>query len=74
VDWSTLQLLGQQMTNNDAALVNEPEPPGKRGKSPNLYSWVLGILLGAVLTAVLVGALVWLSTGIGLLALLRGVT
>ena len=60
------------MTNDNPPLVNEPEPRGKRGKSRNLYSWVLGILLGAVLTVVLVGALVWLSTGIGLLGLLRG--
>jgi hypothetical protein len=37
-----------------------------------MRSWVLGILFGAVLTVVLVGALVWLSTGIGLLGLLRG--
>ena len=60
------------MTNDNAPLVNEPEPRGKRGKSWNLHSWVLGILLGAVLTVVLVGALVWLPTGIGLLGLLRG--
>jgi hypothetical protein len=41
-----------------------------RGRSRNLYSWVLGGFLGAVLTVVLVGALVWLSTGIGLLGLM----
>ena len=70
--WSTLQLLGKPMTNDNAPLVNEPEPHGKRGKSRNLHAWVLGILLGAVLTVVSVGALVWLSTGIGLLGLLRG--
>jgi hypothetical protein len=33
-------------------------------------SWILGILLGAVLTLFLVGTLVWLSTGLGLSALL----
>jgi len=60
------------MTNENAPLVNEPEPRGKRGKSRNLHSWILGTLLGAVLTVVLVGALAWLSTGIGLLGLLRG--
>jgi hypothetical protein len=40
-----------------------------------VYSWVLGTLLGAALTVVLVGALVWLSTGLGLLhlmSILRG--
>jgi len=35
-----------------------------------LFSWVLGAFFGAVLTIVLVGALVWLSTGIGLLELM----
>jgi hypothetical protein len=60
------------MTNDNAPLVNEPEPHGKQGKLRNLHAWFLGILLGAVLTVVLVGALVWLSTGIGLLGLLRG--
>ncbi len=40
-----------------------------------MYSWVLGTFLGAVLTIVLVGALVSLSTGLGLLhlmSILRG--
>jgi hypothetical protein len=72
VAWFTLQLLGKQMTNDNTPLVNEPEPSGKRGKSRNLHSWILGILFGAALAVVLVGALVWLSTGIGLLGLLRG--
>ena len=35
-----------------------------------MYSWVKGIFLGAVLTVVLVGALVWMTTGLGLLHLL----
>jgi hypothetical protein len=46
-----------------------------QGRSRKLYSWVLGALLGAVLTVALVGALVWLSTGIGalgLMGILRG--
>ena len=43
---------------------------GAQGTSRKLYSWVLGAFLGAVLTVVLVGALVWLSTGIGLLGLM----
>jgi hypothetical protein len=72
VAWFTLQLLGKQMTNDNAPIANEPEPRGKRGKSRNLRSWILGILFGAALAVVLVGALVWLSTGIGLLGLLRG--
>jgi hypothetical protein len=35
-----------------------------------VYSWVLGALLGAVLTIILLGAVVWFSTGLGLLHLL----
>src|ERR1700692_2738404 len=60
------------MTNDNAPIANEPAPRGKRGKAPNPRSLVLGILFGAALAVVLVGALVWLSTGIGLLGLLRG--
>jgi hypothetical protein len=49
---------------------NEPAPLAIRGNSRSKYSWVLGALLGAVLTVILVGALVWLSTGLGLLHLM----
>ena len=35
-----------------------------------MYSWALGALLGAVLTVILMGALVKLSTGLGLLHLM----
>lgn len=58
------------MTTGNAPLVNEAQTRGMRGKSRTLYSWVLGTLLGAVFAVVLVGALVWLSTGIGLLGLM----
>src|ERR1700692_2298145 len=58
------------MTTDNAPLVNETESRGRRGKSRTLYSCVLGTLLGAVFAVVLVGALVWLSTGIGLLGLM----
>src|SRR3974377_1728921 len=44
---------------------------GKRGNSRPAYSWILGGFLGIVLTVVLAGALVWLSTGLGLLHLIR---
>jgi Protein of unknown function (DUF4230) len=46
-----------------------------REKPRSRYSWVLGIVAGAVLAIVLAGALLWLSTGIGLASLfgmLRG--
>ena len=58
------------MTIANAPLANEREARGPRGNSRTLYSWVLGTLLGAALTVVLVGALVWLSTGIGVLGLM----
>jgi hypothetical protein len=41
-----------------------------RGTSRSLFSWVLGALLGAVLTVVLIGAVAWFSTGIGILGLM----
>lgn len=34
------------------------------------FAWILGGLVGAILTAVLVGALVWMATGVGLLHML----
>jgi hypothetical protein len=41
-----------------------------RKKPRRLLSWILAALLGAVLTVGLVGALVWMSTGLGLMGLL----
>jgi hypothetical protein len=58
------------MTNDITPLANEPTPHGTLGSSRRVYAWVLGALLGAVLTLILIGALVWLSTGLGLLHLL----
>ena len=58
------------MTIDNTPLAIEPATPGKRGNSRNLRSWVMGTFLGAVLTVVLVGALVWLSSGLGLLHLI----
>jgi hypothetical protein len=52
------------MTIDDAP--NELATRATRGNSRSLFSWLLGILLGAVLTVVLLGA-VWLSTALGLL-------
>ena len=67
--------MGKQMTIHNAPVANEPATRGTRGKSRNVYSWVKGIFLGAVLAVVLVGALVWMSTGLGLfhlMSILRG--
>ncbi|MGB8457385.1 MAG: DUF4230 domain-containing protein [Candidatus Acidiferrum sp.] len=58
------------MTIENPAPANEPVPRRNRGNSRSAYSWVLGALLGAVLTVVLIGALVWLSTGLGLFHLI----
>jgi hypothetical protein len=58
------------MTIDNASLAVEPATRGKRRNSRNLRSWILGTFLGAVLTVVLAGALVWLSSGLGLLHLI----
>jgi Protein of unknown function (DUF4230) len=58
------------MTMDNAPLANEAPTRGKRGTSRKVYSWVLGAVLGAVVTLVLLGALVSLSTGLGLLHLI----
>jgi hypothetical protein len=58
------------MTMDDTPLANEPATRGMRGNSRSLRSWILGSFLGAVLTVVLIGALVWFSTGLGFLHLL----
>lgn len=63
------------MTIDNAAPACKPATRGTLGSSRNVYSWVLGTLLGAILTLVLVGALVWLSSGLGLwhlMSTLRG--
>src|SRR6202045_4013579 len=58
------------MTIDNTPLAIEPATREKRGNSRNLRSWVLGTFLGAVLTVVLVGALVPLASGLGLLHLM----
>jgi hypothetical protein len=58
------------MTIQNEPLTNEPAPLAIRENTRNKYSWVVAALLGAVLTVILIGALVWLSTGLGLLHLM----
>jgi len=58
------------MTIDNAPPGNAPDTRDTRGKPRSVSSWILGTLLGAVITVVLAGALVWLSTGIGLLSLM----
>jgi len=63
------------MTTDNAARGSNQATRGMPGSSQNVTSRVPGILLGAGLTLVLVGALVWLSSGIGLwhlMSMLRG--
>jgi hypothetical protein len=58
------------MTIDKVPLANEPAPIKTRGKSRSVYSWAPSALLGAFLTVILLGAVVWLSTGLGLLHLM----
>jgi len=58
------------MKTDNSPLTSETETRVMRGKSRSLRSWILGILFGAVLTVALAGALVWLSTGVGILGLM----
>jgi hypothetical protein len=64
------EVVGKQMTIDNPPLPNEPAPRGTRGNSRSVYSWVLGASLGAILTVILMGALLWLSSGLGLLHLI----
>jgi Protein of unknown function (DUF4230) len=43
---------------------------GEARRTSRASSWILGILSGAILTVLLAGAVVWLSTGLGLFHLL----
>lgn len=59
------------MTTHNIPLASEPAPPVSRGNSRSVYSWFLGALLGAILTVILLGAVVWFSTGLGLFHLIN---
>jgi hypothetical protein len=67
--WSTLKL-GKKMTVENTPLADDLATRATRGNSRNWRSWILGSLLGAVLTVILVAALVWLLTGLGLFHLI----
>jgi len=58
------------MTMDNVPLVTDPVTRGRGGNSRSLRTWVLGTFLGAVITVVLIGALVWFSGGLGFLHLL----
>ena len=58
------------MSVDNTPLGNEQITREVRGRSRRTRSWVLGLFWGMVLTVVLVGILVWSSTGLGLLQLM----
>lgn len=60
------------MTIENPPLADDMAPHGMRGNSRSVYSWILAAFLGAVFTVLLIGGLVWLSTGLGLLQLADG--
>lgn len=63
------------MTIDHAPHANEPPTPAKPANFRTLRSWLLGTVLGALLTVALIGALVWMASGFGLfhlMSLLRG--
>jgi len=58
------------LTTDKTLLADEPEPLKTRGNSRSVYSWVPSAFLGAFLTVILLGAVIWLSSGLGLLHLM----
>jgi hypothetical protein len=58
------------MTVENTSPAGGPASRATPGNSRNWRSWILGSFLGAAFTIVLVGALVWLSTGLGLFHLI----
>jgi len=58
------------MSVDNQPLLIEPEFRDTRARNSRASSWILGILLGAVLAVILVGAVMWLVTGVGLLHLM----
>jgi hypothetical protein len=57
------------MTTDNASFTGKPATMTPE-KSRRRYSWVLGMVVGAVLAVVLVAVLLWSSTGIGLASLM----
>jgi Protein of unknown function (DUF4230) len=54
----------------DNAPLDIASPPSSSPRTRSRFSWFLGALLGVALTVVLLAAVVWWSTGLGLLHLL----
>jgi len=58
------------MATQNPPLPTDPPIRETPRKSANLFPWILGILSGAILTVLLLAALIWLSTGLGLFHLI----
>src|ERR1700726_1822760 len=58
------------MSIENPPVVNEPVTRSTHRTPSTISPWVWGILSGAILTIVLIGAMVWLSPGLGLLHLM----
>src|ERR1700721_2118781 len=65
------EVRANSMTIDNTPLTNEPAPRATPGKPRTVSPWVLGAFLGAVLSVILLGALVWFSTGLGLFHLIN---
>jgi hypothetical protein len=63
------------MTADNSPIANQPPTPAKPANTRTLRSWLLGTVLGALLTLVFIAALVWMASGFGLfhlMSMLRG--
>jgi hypothetical protein len=60
------------MATKNPPLPTDPTIGETPRKSSNPFPWILGILSGAILTVLLLAALIWLSTGLGLFHLISG--
>src|ERR1700688_566135 len=58
------------MSIDNPPVVNEPVTREPHRTASTTYCWILGILSGVILTIVLIGGTVWLSTGLGLFHLI----
>jgi hypothetical protein len=61
---------GQPMTTDKPPMSNESAPHEMQENSRSAFSWVRSAILGAILAVLLMGAVVWLSTGLGLMHLM----
>jgi len=64
------ETLGEQMTIKTPPLAGEPMPLETRGNSRRMYRWIPSAVVGVFLAVVFLAAVVWMSTGLGLLHLL----